>query len=689
MGQDTPRIIEYGRLFGPKKEGETQIVRHPIVGNGPLWSSIEPGLDTMIKVLQNSVKRYPNRHMFATREKISEDKYSEYKFKTYLEVDKLVIKFAKGVYLLNLCPEIQTKSNGLQKFLGIYSKNKEEWLISDMGSHLNSIAVVPIYDTLGDSTISFILNETQMTTIALETEGLLKIIKIAESKQNFQLKNLILFDRECGEDLINKAKKVGYNIFDFNEIIHKGDTIEEIPLKQCEPESLAVLSYTSGTTGQPKGTMLTHLQLISQIQTLPVLNVILDYNEVYMSYLPLAHVFERVINLMCIYIGATIAFYSGNTKRLMEDAQLIKPTVFIAVPRVIERMYEGIMNKINGSSKIVKLIFNRAYNDKLNYLRKTGIYTHAFWDNIIFQKTRELIGGRLRAFVIAGAPLTQRLTESMKIFFSAPVIIGYGQTEISGAGLISHGDDNLPCTVGGCLASAEYKLIDLPELGYTTKDINKENGQPEPRGEILLRGFSVFKSYFNNEELTKKALDDEGWLHTGDVGALLTWHGNVLKVIDRAKAIFKLSQGEYIAPEKIENELIKSKYVKTIFVTGNSTEKYIVAIIVPDKNEIKKFLISNNILIITDGDDSKNNEEVLKFYDNENLLDEILKDLDKTGRSNGLKGFEIAKQVYLSRDEFTVDNGLITPTLKLRRVELRKKFKTQVEELYSKPIKTN
>ena len=155
-----------------------------------------------------------------------------------------------------------------------------------------------------------------------------------------------------------------YHIFkDILDILNKGDTNEEFPLINCQPETLAVLSYTSGTTGLPKGTMLTHLQLISEIQTLSVLSVKLDYNEVYMSYLPLAHVFERVINLMCIYIGATIAFYSGNTSRLIEDAQLAKPTIFIAVPRVLVRIYDGIMKKIESSPRIVKILFNK---DKLN-----------------------------------------------------------------------------------------------------------------------------------------------------------------------------------------------------------------------------------------------------------------------------------------------------------------------------------
>ncbi|MCQ2820170.1 MAG: AMP-binding protein [archaeon] len=681
MGQINPKKFEYGVFLGNKIDGQTQVLRHPKTGVNKLWDEPIPGVDTMYKVFLNSVKLYPNKKMFGMRECINKakDLYGEYYYKTYKEVQQEVIKFAKGVSLLNLCPEIKTKENGILKFLGIYSRNREEWLISDIASHMNSVVIVPIYDTLGDNTISFILSETQLTTIAMESINIKKLNKIRENNLHHKLQNIILFDDDNLEE-IKKAKEIGYSVYTFKEILEKGETLPDDKFKyeECKRDSIAILSYTSGTTGKPKGAILTHIQIVAQIQTLSVLNIPLNSDDMYMSYLPLAHVFEREINLICIYIGATIAFYSGSPKRLMEDAGKCKPTIFIAVPRVLDKIYDGVVSKVKKSSYIVRSIFEKAYKDKLYNLRNYGIYTHPIWDRLVFKTIRKSMGDCLRGFVIGGAPLTVEITEAMKIFFSVGLVAGYGSTESGGGALISHGDDNLCCTVGGLLTSWELKLVDVPELGYTSKSVN-ENGIWEPKGEVYLRSVSPFKGYLNDKENTKLSVTEDGWIKTGDVGAILTWHGNALKIIDRVKSIFKLSQGEYIAPEKIEGILGKSSYCNNIFVTGLSTECYIIAIIVPHLGNIIKFLKAKKIL--PENDEGK---EIKKYFENPELKKEIISDLERIGRANDLKGFELVKNIFIAPEEFSIENGLLTPTLKLKRKEISKKYDSIIKGLYGK-----
>ena len=672
MGQIQSQKINYGVFIGEAKPGETQILRHPEVGTKPLPEIYEKGIDTLWKVFENSVKLYSNRTMLGMRKRLDKDKYGEYEFKTYKEVHQEVIDFATGVSLLGLCPEVNSKMNEKHKFMGIYSRNREEWMITDIASHMNSISLVTFYDSLGDSTIEFILSETNLTTIVMETPNLFKINNLKEKKKHSNLQNIVLLDQDLPEE-IEKSKKLGLNVYNFDEIIQKGKG-QKVEFTNCKPETLATLSYTSGTTGTPKGTMLTHKQLAAQLFTLDNAGVNLNKTDMYLSYLPLAHVFERVINLFCMYIGATVGFYSGSNLRVVEDAQKLKPTVFISVPRVMLRVYDKIIDNVKKSGELSKLIFEKALKTKLENLHTSGIVTHAFWDRLIFNKIRQSLGGRCRLLVVASAPIAVDIVDVLKVCFCCPVILGYGQTEVCGAAMISNANDKESNTIGGPIKCLELKLRDVPELNYTCKDVNPETGVLEPRGEILMRGSIVFNGYLNDKENTEKSFDKDGWLLTGDVGIIMTGQNNAIKLIDRVKSIFKLSQGEYIAPEKIENALSKSHYIHQIYVTGFSEKNFVVAIIVPERQEIINFLETKGIKC--DKDSVKNH------YQNKDLLQEIVTQLDTIGRSNGLKGFELVKKVKLVEEAFSIDNNLITPTLKLKRTELKNKYLEDIKKLY-------
>ena len=672
MGQNQFTPIKNGVFIGEKKEGETQIIRNPTYAHiEPLPSTIEEGLDTLYKIFERTVKKYPNKSGLGNRERLSKDKYGEYKFKTYKEIETEVIEYATGISLLNLCPEVKCKSGDTFKFLGIYSRNREEWMISDIASHMNSVSIVTLYDTLGDNTIEFILSETNLETIAMETVNLFKITKLAEENKVSNLKNLILFDDDIKEE-IDKAKKY-FKVYTFNEIIEKGKT-GKVEFTYCKPDTLATLSYTSGTTGTPKGTMLTHSQMASQLLGLKNVGFDLTENELYISFLPLAHAFERVINTYCMYLGATVAFYSGSPKRLMEDCQKCKPTVFVCVPRIALRIYDSVMEKVNTSNIISKNLFDIALKEKLVNLYKTGSFTHKLWDKTVFKQIRESIGGRCRLFVIGGAPISSEICEKLKCFLSCPLLLGYGQTETCGASMIQNSLDNHYYGPGGPIASVEIKLVDVPELGYSSDDINPITKLNEPRGEICVRGPAVFKQYLNDIESTKNCFDEDGWLHSGDIGVIDIMRGNEIKIIDRVKSIFKLSQGEYIAPEKIENVLSQSKYVSQIYVTGISTESYVVAVVVPSIKECLEFLKEKNI--------NCDESNIENYFKDSNLIKEIISDMDKFGRKNGLKGFEVVKKIILFKEGFTIENDLITPTLKLKRHNLKMRFNNDILELY-------
>ena len=240
----------------------------------------------------------------------------------------------------------------------------------------------------------------------------------------------------------------------------------------------------------------------------------LTQHDIHLSYLPLAHIFERIVANVMVALGASIGFYQGDQLKLLDDAQALRPTIFLTVPRVCTRFYDKIIAKTSKRT-ISKWLFNYALESKRKALRERNEFTHWFWDFLVFNKIRGLLGGRVEKILSGSAPLSAEVMEFMRVVFACEVFEGYGQTETSAGSCVTEfGDWSVAGHVGTPLPCTEFKLVDIPEMGYTSKDT------PYPRGEICIRGPSCFTGYFGDEEKTKEALDGQGWVHTGDVGSM-------------------------------------------------------------------------------------------------------------------------------------------------------------------------
>lgn len=311
--------------------------------------------------------------------------------------------------------------------------------------------------------------------------------------------------------------------------------------------------YTSGTTGDPKAAMLTHKNIMSAAcSVFNVPGVHFNDEDVYISYLPLAHSFEKCLFVTACTTGMAIGYYSGDPLKLLDDLKCLRPTYFPSVPRLFNRIYDKINSGVKEKSAIQQSLFNRAVSGKLSHLATSCSYTHSVWDPLVFNKLKDLIGGRVKMMVTGSAPISADVLKFLKIAFCAPIHEGYGQTESSAASCLTSGLDPEAGHVGGPLSCIRIRLKDIPEMNYLSSD-------PQPRGEICYQGNSIFIGYFKNKEKTIEALSDDGWLSSGDVGMVLP-NGSI-RIIDRAKNIFKLAQGEYIAPEKLENVYIQSPYI--------------------------------------------------------------------------------------------------------------------------------
>ena len=455
-------------------------------------------------------------------------------------------------------------------------------------------------------------------------------------------------------------------------------------LNISKPNTILTLCYTSGTTGVPKGVKLSQSNFIAQMENFRDAGLDLNPKDCLLIYLPLAHVMERIETFGVFLGGCKAGLLSGDPRTsLSEDIEILKPTVLLAVPRILQLFRQKILDnidKIPASQKCKKNLVNRAIRSKREAFRQNKKLNSFFYDKLVFSKIKEKFGGRIKIIASGSAPLSHEIANDIKIFFGVPIIEGYGLTEVCGAATATHISDLSNDSAGGPIKTCKIKLEDVPEMKYNSQ--TELNGEPSPSGEICIKGPILFKGYFRNEKATKEAIDKDGWFHSGDIGRILPFTKG-LKIIDRKKEIFKLSQGEYIAPSKLEGAYGKSKFIQSIFVYGNSLKTYVIAVIVPNKESVFEFLKSKGVI-----EDTKNNfgeitnKDYEYFLKNEELVKIIKADLETIAKENNFNSLEKITKFVLTEKEFLISNGCYTPTLKLVRNVIAKMFEVEIEAIY-------
>lgn len=385
------------------------------------------------------------------------------------------------------------------------------------------------------------------------------------------------------------------------------------------------------------------------------------------SYLPLAHIFGRVCDMICLCIGGRLGYFTGDMNTLVEDIQELKPTIFATVPRLLNRIYGKIVASTINAPGATGALARRGIAVKLANLEAGNGFTHAFWDRLIFNKVKKALGGNVRVMVTGSAPIGKDVMQFLRVALCCDIREGYGATETCAASTIHYPNENKAGHIGGPFTCNEIKLVDVPEMNYLSTD-------PLPRGEICIRGPNVFQGYYKDEEKTREAIDDDKWFHTGDIG-LINERGSIV-IIDRKKNIFKLAQGEYIAPEKIENVYAKESVVGQIYLHGDSLQSALVAIIVPDPETLEAVVAAKLPHLAA----KKLSYAELCKEPEVNAL--VLAAITKVGKKAELRGFEQAKAIYLESEPFAVENDLLTPTFKVKRPQAKKHYEAKINELY-------
>uniref|UniRef100_A0A8C0FQZ6 Arachidonate--CoA ligase n=1 Tax=Bubo bubo TaxID=30461 RepID=A0A8C0FQZ6_BUBBB len=550
-----------------------------------------------------------------------------------------------------------------KQFIGVFAQNRPEWIISELACYTYSMVVVPLYDTLGPGAIRYIVNTADISTVICDKPEKARILlDHVERKETPGLSSIILMD-PFEKELTERGRHCGVRI----------QTMQEVEVKEQHrfPASSYFWVLPTGSSfkitlcffsGNPKGAMLTHGNVVADFSGfLKVTEKVIfpRQDDVLISFLPLAHMFERVIQSVVYCHGGRIGFFQGDIRLLSDDMKALRPTIFPVVPRLLNRMYDKIFSQADTSLK--RWILEFAARRKKAEVRNGIIRNDSLWDKLFFNKIQASLGGCVRMIVTGAAPASPTVLGFLRAALGCQVYEGYGQTECTAGCTFTTPGDWTSGHVGAPLPCNLIRLKDVEELNYFAS---------KGEGEICVKGPNVFKGYLKDEEKTTEALDQEGWLHTGDIGKWLP--NGTLKIIDRKKHIFKLAQGEYIAPEKIENIYIRSDPVAQIYVHGDSLQAFLVGIVVPDSEVMPGWAKKRGF----DG-------TYAELCKNKELQQAIMEDMVRLGKESGLHSFEQVKAIYIHSDMFSVQNGLLTPTLKAKRPELRDYFKKQIEELYS------
>lgn len=616
---------------------------------------MDPDFTSAWDIFSTSVKKHPQNRMLGWR-KIVDGKIGPYVWKTYKEAYDEVLQIASA---LKACG---AKSGSK---IGIYGSNCPQWIIAMEACSAQNFICVPLYDTLGSGAINFIIDHAEIDYVFVQDKKVKELLN-ADCKSSKRLKAIVGFTSLTEEEK-DEATNAGIKPYTWNQFVQKG---KENPSSICPPlaHDICTIMYTSGTSGDPKGVVLTHENVLALVRGMDLFMEQFEdkmtVDDVYLSFLPLAHILDRCIEEYFFRNGASVGYYHGDLNALLEDLSELKPTLFAGVPRVFEKVYEGIKKAVAQLNPVRRTVFGMLYNYKLGWMNKGYKQREAsrLADLLAFRKVKARLGGRVRLIISGGAALSSEIEEFLRVTTCAFVCQGYGLTETCGPTTLTFPDEMCMLgNVGVVTVFNELRLEEVPDMGYNPL------GTP-PCGEICVRGKSVFTGYHKNPELTKEAIID-GWFHTGDIGEMLP--NGIMRIIDRKKNLVKLSQGEYIALEYLENVYTITPIVEDIWVYGNSFKSILVAVVVPNEDVANKWAYANGHI-----------SSFSKLCSLDQLKRYVLSELKSTAVRNKLKGFEHIKGVILDPLPFDMERDLVTATLKKKRNNMIKYYKVEIDELY-------
>ncbi|KAI8612947.1 long-chain-fatty-acid-CoA-ligase [Chytriomyces sp. MP71] len=593
---------------------------------------------------------------------------SGFEWLTWKQIKSLTHAYASGYRALGLRPGDK---------LTIYADTSRDWLLTAISCITQSITITTAYATLGEEGLTYSLNECEISTVFTNSELLPMLLKVVSSVKS--LKNVVYngsADEATVSKFLNEHKHIKLLTLSELEVLGKAHPHNAVP---PSPDDLAVIMYTSGSTGPPKGVMLTHANVVATISGYHnhFLNDFRD-GDVYLAFLPLTHILEYSVEFFLVFLGVPIGYGSVRTltdasvRNCKGDLRELRPTAVSGVPAVWDSIRKGVETKVRNASAVSRVVFNAAFGIK-STLMSIGVDSLAApLDALVFKAVKEQVGGRLRFALSAGAPIPKSTQEYLNVT-TARVVNAYGMTETT-AGLIIQAvqDSTFLGIVGAPLTSGEVKLVDVENTGYKVSNL------PKPQGEVWFRGPTVMRGYYKQEALTRETITEDGWMRTGDIAELN--ENGTFTVIDRTKNLVKLSNGEYIALEKLESNYKVSKLVANICMHADPEQAYAVAIVIPVEKEVRHLAGTMNLYpgVAAEALD------YTEICQSPEVRAAVLENLKGVAKSVGFKPAEVVGQVHLTSQDWTPQNGMLTAAMKLQRKAIISHYEADIAAMYSR-----
>ena len=593
--------------------------------------------NTIAELFQNTIKKHPNKELYYYK-----------KGRDWSSINGKTISYTVKDISMSILSQNLLKGDRV----GIIAKNSPKWALSDYGIICSGCATVSIYPTLIPSQIEYIINDSELQILFLENEE--QLDKINQIWKNCKTLRLVVMMNDSFESESEKVVKFS-TFLDFGLSLSNDDPGKfQSTIDSISEDDLLTLIYTSGTTGNPKGVMLTHGNLASNIKAIMRAQKFSD-NEVFLSFLPLSHVFERMCGHFSAFCIGAKTYYAESIDTVAENMKETKPTVLISVPRLYEKIYSKIITGVQSAPALRRKIFYWSLKNgrKLSLMRYNNLkpgfllkIKYAIAKKLVFDKAKSRFGGRIKYFISGGAPLSKELAE---FFYSLNLLIleGYGLTETSP--IIS---SNTPY---------DYRF------GTVGKPLDNVLVEIANDGEILVKGPSIMAGYYKKEEMTKKAINEDGWFHTGDIGEIDS--DGFLKITDRKKSLIITSGGKNVAPAPLENAILNSIYAEQCMAVGDK-KNFISCLIVPNFDALNDYLGSKNIEI-SDKNAMVEHPAVIELFDG------IVED-----SMESFSNYEKVKKYKLLKSLWTLEKGEITPSLKVVRRRVSDNHKDLIESIY-------
>ncbi|KAF4611844.1 hypothetical protein D9613_003770 [Agrocybe pediades] len=662
--------------------GEGPTRRCSLSKNGLVDRPFE-GIDTVYDVVEYAARTHGNRKALGWRDiirTIEEEKevkkmvdgkevtekkkwkyfeLSDYKYISFIELKEAVAEVGRALIHLGVATE---------DVFNVYAQTSPNWQIMAHACAAISTTIATAYDTLGEEGLAHSLNEPGCIGLFTNAELLPTLLKVLPLTPAVKY---IVFDGEPTQSLVDSLHSVreSIQVFSLDKLREIGRTQPDVPeSRRPKPDDLALIMYTSGSTGNPKGVCITHANLIASVGSVYVLlGHHLTYEDSYLAYLPLAHVLEYIVEMIMLFVGMPSGY--GRVKTLTDasvrnckgDISAFRPSIMVGVPAVWETIRKGILAKVHAGGSIKKSLFNAAIAAK----KKNIPILAGLADSVVLAGVRAATGGRLRIALSGGAAISR---ETQEFLTTALVLVlqGYGMTESCGMCAILPPELMRYNSVGVPVPSIEVKLRDVPDAGYLSS-------KSPPQGEVCIRGPSVCKGYYKRPDLNsdENIFTPDGWLRTGDVGQ---WNADgTLSLIDRVKNLIKLASGEYIALERLESIFKACNLVGNICVHAVPEAQQPMAIIIPHEAHLRNYLSNKGL------DSSR---DFAALCADPAVQELVAKECNAIGKKNGFKAMEMLQAVVLTPVEWTPESGLVTAAQKIQRAAIAKAFRDEINAVY-------